>query len=387
MRLSLRPLGLLLSPFFVVVGPPNVQQEDDIEVSTEKESVEHVQEVKDAELVKQEELTPNDENDDTGVSQEDDKDVTVASKPEVDEKDDMEAEEEPVEDKEADMEKAEVDEKENKATNNEEAGKVIVLWKKRKKVETKSDTDKVELENEPLNLEKNHNEELKAEDDRQERLCSFHLSRRMALAAIGRASSLSPWLASFKPAIFNGPSLLESDVSLTMHDDAVFMIHSNGVFKYDPLRYEEFRVVEAYKTDRVMFSPLLDMLVAKLKNNIWALFLCILGLDIDSSGMKLIKNDANVHGLYDLTEKHVAEIVVWTKDEADYPYFRSPPLKSRPWLGMDGATSDTIEETKPFHASLPAINHVLQTMHSNKSVDIIIMRTTFTHKEFMSPLI
>ncbi|GKD95161.1 hypothetical protein Tco_1374998, partial [Tanacetum coccineum] len=128
MLLSLRPLGLLLSPFFVVVGPPNVQQEDDIEVSTEKESVEHVQEVKDAELVKQEELTPNDENDDTGVSQEDDKDVTVASKPEVDEKDDMEAEEEPVEDKEADMEKAEVDEKENKATNNEEAGKVIVLW-------------------------------------------------------------------------------------------------------------------------------------------------------------------------------------------------------------------------------------------------------------------
>ncbi|GKC89346.1 hypothetical protein Tco_1149995, partial [Tanacetum coccineum] len=119
----------------------------------------------------EEELTPNDENDDTGVSQEDDKDVTVASKPEVDEKDDMEAEEEPVEDKEADMEKAEVDEKENKATNNEEAGKVIVLWKKRKKVETKSDTDKVELENEPLNLEKNHNEELKAEDDRQERLC------------------------------------------------------------------------------------------------------------------------------------------------------------------------------------------------------------------------
>ncbi|GJV11594.1 hypothetical protein Tco_1353135, partial [Tanacetum coccineum] len=141
------------------------------------------------------------------------------------------------------------------------------------------------------------------------------------------------------------------------HDDVVFMIHYNGVFKYDPLRYEQFRVVEACTTDRVMFSPLLDMLVAKLKNNIWALFLCILGLDIDSSGMKLIKNDANVHGLYDLTEKHVAELVVWAEDEANYPYFKSPPLKSRPWLGMDGATSDTIEETKPFHASLPAINH------------------------------
>ncbi|GJV42115.1 hypothetical protein Tco_1420555 [Tanacetum coccineum] len=192
------------------------------------------------------------------------------------------------------------------------------------------------------------------------------------------------------------------------HDDVVFMIHYNGVFKYDPLRYEQFRVVEACTIDRVMFSPLLDMLVAKLKNNIWALFLCILGLDIDNSGLKLIKNDANVHGLYDLTEKHVTvdlfvahlphnlanyyhqnlcldgsdeevtskkkehalrkkhvgnifvkELVVWAEDEANYPYFRSPPLKSTPWLGMDGVTSDTIEETKPFHASFPAINHVI----------------------------
>nr|GEX81010.1 hypothetical protein [Tanacetum cinerariifolium] len=40
-----------------------------------------------------------------------------------------------------------------------------------KKVETKADADKVELENEPLDMEKTHNEELKAEDDRQERLC------------------------------------------------------------------------------------------------------------------------------------------------------------------------------------------------------------------------
>ncbi|GKB16009.1 hypothetical protein Tco_0849932 [Tanacetum coccineum] len=34
------------------------------------------------------------------------------------------------------------------------------------------------------------------------------------------------------------------------------------------------------------------------------------------------------------------------------------------WLGMDGATSDTIEETKPFHASMPTINH-LNTKGSN----------------------
>nr|GEX15075.1 nucleotide-binding, alpha-beta plait [Tanacetum cinerariifolium] len=74
-------------------------EEDDIKVSTEKESVEHVEEVKNVEPVMQEELTPND---DTGVSQEDDKDVVT--EPKVDEKDDMKAEEE----------KAEVNEIENK---------------------------------------------------------------------------------------------------------------------------------------------------------------------------------------------------------------------------------------------------------------------------------
>nr|GFB02814.1 hypothetical protein [Tanacetum cinerariifolium] len=77
--------------------------------------MEHVEEVKGVEPVKQEELTLNDENDDTGVSQEDDKYVAV--EPEVDGKYDMEAKEEPVEDKEADMEKEEVDEKEHKATH------------------------------------------------------------------------------------------------------------------------------------------------------------------------------------------------------------------------------------------------------------------------------
>nr|GEW16339.1 hypothetical protein [Tanacetum cinerariifolium] len=122
-----------------------------------KESVEHVEEVKDDEPVNQEELTPNDENDDTGVSQEDDKDVAI--EPEVEEKDDIEAEEEPVEDNEADMEK-ETNHVEKRGSTMEE-----------KMAETKADADKVELENEPLEMEKTHNEELKAEDDRQERLC------------------------------------------------------------------------------------------------------------------------------------------------------------------------------------------------------------------------
>ncbi|GJZ09730.1 hypothetical protein Tco_0544013 [Tanacetum coccineum] len=123
-------------------------------------------------------------------------------------------------------------------------------------------------------------------------------------------------------------------------DDVVFRIHYNGVFHYDPLMYEQFRVVEmhACTSDRVMFSQLIDMLVTKIKDNIWALFFCISGLYIDSGGLKLIENNADVHALYDLAEKHkhdgnmsVEELVAWGEEEARSPYLRSPPLKSRPF--------------------------------------------------------
>ncbi|GJZ47238.1 hypothetical protein Tco_0601070, partial [Tanacetum coccineum] len=98
--------------------------------------------------------------------------------------------------------------------------------------------------------------------------------------------------------------------------------------------------------NRIMFSQLLDMLVAKVKDNIWALFICIPGLDIDSNGLKLIES-ADVHALYDLAENYVTvdlehdkrkkhagnmfveELVAWAEEEAKSPYLRSPPLKSR----------------------------------------------------------
>nr|GEZ91650.1 transposase, MuDR, MULE transposase domain protein [Tanacetum cinerariifolium] len=60
---------------------------------------------------------------------------------------------------------------------------------------------------------------------------------------------------------------------MDMPDDAVFRIHYNGVLIFHPLRYESGRVIEmqAYTIDRVMFSHMCDMLVAKIKENIWAL--------------------------------------------------------------------------------------------------------------------
>ncbi|GJX08312.1 pentatricopeptide repeat-containing protein [Tanacetum coccineum] len=144
--------------------------------------------------------------------------------------------------------------------------------------------------------------------------------------------------------------------------------------------------METCSKDRVMFSHLLDMLVAKIKDNIWALFFCILELDIESGGLKLIENDADVHALYDLATKHekvelyvahlpqnlaqyyhhnqslsgadeevtskkkehairkkdagnmsVEELVAWAEGEANSPYLRSPPLKTRPFRhNMEG---------------------------------------------------
>nr|GEW77722.1 transposase, MuDR, MULE transposase domain protein [Tanacetum cinerariifolium] len=93
-------------------------------------------------------------------------------------------------------------------------------------------------------------------------------------------------------------------------------------------------------TDRIMFGQLFDMLVAKVKDNIWALFICIHALDIDSGGLKLIESDADVHALYDLAKKKhdirkkhagnmfVEELVAWAEEEARSPYLRSTPLKS-----------------------------------------------------------
>ena len=158
--------------------------------------------------------------------------------------------------------------------------------------------------------------------------------------------------------------------------DVVFKIHYNGVFMFDPLRYEYGReiVMEASTDSRIMFSPLLDLLVAKIRQNIWALYLCIPELDIDSGGLKIIENDVDVHALYDLAKTHkkvnlyvahgpqnlapyyhhnlclegsdsevsskrkqhdqlkkdagnmsYEELLAWAEEEAQSPYLRSPP--------------------------------------------------------------
>ncbi|PWA28200.1 hypothetical protein CTI12_AA627410 [Artemisia annua] len=137
--------------------------------------------------------------------------------------------------------------------------------------------------------------------------------------------------------------------------------------------------MEASSSDRIMFSRLLDILLSKIRQNIWAVFICIPLLDIDSGGLKIIERDADVHVLYDLAKRHktvevyiahspqnlapyyhnnlalegsdsevtskkkqhaklkkdagnmkVDELISWAEDESQSPYLRSPPLKQRP---------------------------------------------------------
>ncbi|GKC50874.1 nucleotide-binding alpha-beta plait domain-containing protein, partial [Tanacetum coccineum] len=75
----------------------------------------------------------------------------VSSEPVCGDKDNMEAEKEPVEDKEADMEKEEVDEKENKAANDEEADKVQEM--NIEKAEVNENENKVNSDEEPFKLQ------------------------------------------------------------------------------------------------------------------------------------------------------------------------------------------------------------------------------------------
>ncbi|GJS98918.1 hypothetical protein Tco_0820088 [Tanacetum coccineum] len=128
------------------------------------------------------------------------------------------------------------------------------------------------------------------------------------------------------------------DGKLDDDDDGGDVLGSGLLVKYDGyLRLDTG--IEGVVVDWISIQ-LLDMLVAKLKDSIWDLFLCIPRLDIDSGGLKRIENDADVHAFYDLVEKHVTkhagnmsvkELVAWVEDEANSPYLWSPPLKSRPF--------------------------------------------------------
>nr|GEX42198.1 zinc finger, CCHC-type [Tanacetum cinerariifolium] len=116
--------------------------------------------------------------------------------------------------------------------------------------------------------------------------------------------------------------------------DVMFRIHYNGVFKYDPLRHEQFRVVDmqACTTDRVMFSQLLDI-----------------------GGLKLIESDVDIHALYDLAEKHVTVdlfVLHLPQNLAEY-YHKN--------LCLDGSDEEVTSKNK---------DHELRKKHADKGFEM-----------------
>nr|GFA39009.1 nucleotide-binding, alpha-beta plait [Tanacetum cinerariifolium] len=126
----------------------------------------------------EEELTPNDENDDTGVSQEDDKDFNVG--------------EDTVKDVAGNKTQESSDAVKSVNLQNQKWMRKMtwkqkrnrlkimkLIWKRRKwmkkkirqQLMVKSNEEPFKIEEPNMEVEKTHNEELKAEDDRQERLC------------------------------------------------------------------------------------------------------------------------------------------------------------------------------------------------------------------------
>ncbi|GKA74764.1 hypothetical protein Tco_0781066, partial [Tanacetum coccineum] len=89
-------------------------------------------------------------------------------------------------------------------------------------------------------------------------------------------------------------------------NDIVFRVHYNGMFFFDPLGYNQGRVVEmdGCSKHRIMYTHMLNMLAAKVKGNIWALFCCIPEIELQNGGLKIIESDVDVHAMYDLAEIH-----------------------------------------------------------------------------------
>ncbi|GJQ90393.1 hypothetical protein Tco_0001532 [Tanacetum coccineum] len=159
----------------------------------------------------------------------------------------------------------------------------------------------------------------------------------------------------------------------------VFKVYYNGVFSEYPLRYEHGKTLtlKLSKSNKMLFSKMLDMLSYKLECHIWAIFVCFPRCSL-SEGLTIIEDDGDMEKLYAIAEKyglvnfyiaHIPEnlaeyyfknltldasdeevkskvkshekrkldayamspheLVDWTEQEAGSPYLRTPPIKPR----------------------------------------------------------
>ncbi|GJT59764.1 hypothetical protein Tco_1003297 [Tanacetum coccineum] len=159
----------------------------------------------------------------------------------------------------------------------------------------------------------------------------------------------------------------------------VFEVHYNGVFSEYPLRYEHGKTLtlKLSKSNKMLFSKMLDMLSYKLECHIWAIFVCSPRCSL-GEGLTIIEDDGDMEKLYAIAEKyglvnfyiaHIPEnlaeyyfkiltldasdeevkskvkshekrkldasamspheLVDWAEQEAGSPYLRTPPIKPR----------------------------------------------------------
>ncbi|GJS38925.1 hypothetical protein Tco_0563968 [Tanacetum coccineum] len=159
----------------------------------------------------------------------------------------------------------------------------------------------------------------------------------------------------------------------------VFEVHYNGVFSEYPLRYEHGKTLtlKLSKSNKMLFSKMLDMLSYKLECHIWAIFVCSPRCSL-GEGLTIVEDDGDMEKLYAIAEKyglvnfyiaHIPEnlaeyyfknltldasdeevkskvkshekrkldasamspheLVDWAEQEAGSPYLRTPPIKPR----------------------------------------------------------
>ncbi|GJV82891.1 hypothetical protein Tco_1522789 [Tanacetum coccineum] len=195
-------------------------------------------------------------------------------------------------------------------------------------------------------------------------------------------------VTNYRRAIINGKAKMvevadvqESNVKTNelLENYFMFEVHYDGVFSKYPLRYEHGKTLtlKLSKSNKMLFSKMLDMLSYKLECQIWAIFVCSPRCSL-GEGLTIVEDDGDMEKLYAIAKKyglvnfyiaHIPEnlveyyfkiltldapdeevkskvkshekrklddsamspheLVEWAEQEAGSPYLRTPPIKPR----------------------------------------------------------
>ncbi|GKD39392.1 hypothetical protein Tco_1259599, partial [Tanacetum coccineum] len=85
----------------------------------------------------------------------------------------------------------------------------------------------------------------------------------------------------------------------------VFEVNYDGVFNEYPLRYEHGKnlTLKLSKSNKMIFSKMLDMLSYKLECEIWGIFVCSPRCSLEE-GLTILEGDGDMNKLYDIAKKY-----------------------------------------------------------------------------------